>query len=264
MTITFNNNAENADGEEDSTTSQEYTYGSGATLGTSSYVPTVAEGAQKVIFLGWHKSALTIDQVSTTARDYSASTTVDSIIVSLDGNEQNNSLPLHAVWGRQGYTITIYQQKIENGRAVAGQYEVVSSTLITKDVKVNEVATVTIPVETGFVYHGVKFGSLSEPTKTPVGVDGSPYVAGTSETQLCQVVKEDGSTHFEIYFIRESYAVTYDSNDGIGTDPETPIYYGENVKTIFKSISNPYTKSGYTFAGWVIDGSVAERIANIT
>ena len=77
-------------------------------------------------------------------------------------------------------------------------------------------------------------------TGTGSSVSGNTFTMGTDDATISATFTEDAK-----------YSVSYEANGGTGTDPTTADQYSGAQFTL---PANPYTKTGYKFAGWS-DGS---------
>ncbi len=83
----------------------------------------------------------------------------------------------------------------------------------------------------------------------------STGTAGYGETS--KLIAADGSTEFVIYYKANKYTLTFVDENG-----KNPIEHTYDYASIIRLPANTFTKTGYEFAGWVVDG-VAGTIADM-
>ncbi len=132
------------------------------------------------------------------------------------------------------YKVQYYQQNLaQNG------YELVATSSYKAE------ANTTVNVET----------TNASLAKEYVGFDLNKTAAGTT---LQGTVSADGSLVLKLYYDRETYGITYNTNGGTNASNPSSYVYGSNV-TLADA-----TKDGYYFAGWYTDAACTEKITSIT
>ncbi len=129
--------------------------------------------------------------------------------------EQN--LTLYAVW-KEPKTVSYKVQHFQQTTALGNNYE-----LITQD-------TQTLSGKTGELTNAV----------------ANKYTGFTAKTFSQTTINENGSTTVNIYYTRNQYTLTFNSNGGDGSMNSQIFYYGisQPLRT------NTFEKSGYSFSGW--------------
>ena len=86
-------------------------------------------------------------------------------------------------------------------------------------------------------------------TATPKSYTGFTFDAGNEDNVTSGTIAGDGSLVLKLYYVRETYTVTYDANGGSGTMNDENYKYGATVTVK----DNGFTRENYEFTGWAFD-----------
>ena len=88
-------------------------------------------------------------------------------------------------------------------------------------------------------------------TATPKSYTGFTFDAGNEDNVTSGTIAGDGSLVLKLYYVRNTYTVTYNANGGSGTmnDENSPYKYGATVTVK----DNGFTRENYEFTGWAFD-----------
>lgn len=119
--------------------------------------------------------------------------------------------------------------------------------------------------KTAFVIEdGLKAALASESGKLPANWQ-EDYVLDSSKP-LSVVVKGDGSSSIDVYYVKNVFDVTFQPGDhGTGDVVVTPAHKGDSVKALADAAQKSFTpQEGYDFVGWSPEVTEATKVAGPT
>jgi uncharacterized repeat protein (TIGR02543 family) len=110
------------------------------------------------------------------------------------------------------------------------------------------------------VIFGSSYGALPSTTKTGNSFDGWWTEAGGTGTQVSSgtVVSQTANHFLYAKWLKNTYKITYDANDGTGSMLEQSLVFENSVALL----PNDFTKTGYSFSGWAVSSTGVVVYAN--
>ncbi len=282
-TVTYN-----ANGGVGSMSSSTHAYGAENVVGVQAKLNKNTFTKEGYRFIGWSRNSTA-----------TAATYADEEIVKGLTSQDGGNVTLYAIWTSNRYTVTFKDgesvaktETVNHGAgATAPTLTKEGYTLswdkafnnVTSDLTVNAIWTPNKNTKYKIEYYKQKVtldGYDLEETKENTGTTGAIVTIEISDTLTYYyqgfkenkthperintgTIKADGTLVLKLFFDRNTYRVTYETNEGTINDQN---YMTEYTYGVGGNLPTNVTKEGYTFAGWYdneeLTGNVVTQITN--